>query len=153
MTKIFVSYRRSDSPGFAGRLAAALEKQFGRENVFRDIHALQPGVDFTQSIEEAVAACDVLISVIGRQWETTLMEKEIPDGGEDYLLTEIGHSLKLGKRMIPVLVQVGVTVLHLAMCLIVIELAERHQVPRVVLDLRGHLGISVGGSDPPGRGG
>ena len=37
MARIFVSYRREDTAGYAGRLFDTLRKAFGPKNVFRDI--------------------------------------------------------------------------------------------------------------------
>ena len=66
---IFISYRREDSGGYAGRLYDRLVPHFGPGKlVFRDIDSIEPGIDFVEAIEEAVASCDVLIAVIGRHW-------------------------------------------------------------------------------------
>jgi len=37
MPGLFINYRRDDQPGYAGRLADALESAFGADKVFRDI--------------------------------------------------------------------------------------------------------------------
>src|SRR5256885_9357579 len=66
--RIVVSYRRQDSPGHAGRLHDRLATRFGMENVFIDVDAIEPGLDFREVIDSAVGACDVLIAVIGRDW-------------------------------------------------------------------------------------
>src|SRR2546430_11860155 len=66
--RIFLSYRRQDSPGHAGRLHDRLATRFGMENVFIDVDAIEPGLDFREVIDSAVGACDVLIAVIGRDW-------------------------------------------------------------------------------------
>jgi len=46
MTGIFISYRRDDSAASAGRLYDRLAHHFGKEQVFRDLDALAPGVEF-----------------------------------------------------------------------------------------------------------
>ncbi len=43
MPSVFISYRRDDSAGFAGRLADALEQRLGAGAVFRDVDDIQPG--------------------------------------------------------------------------------------------------------------
>lgn len=68
--RIFISYRRDDSEGHTGRLYDALASRFGDEQVFMDIDTIPLGVDFARVITEAVASCDVLIAVIGRDWLT-----------------------------------------------------------------------------------
>src|SRR5215203_1022512 len=66
--RVFVSYRRSDSPGHAGRIQDALRSRFGKANVFYDVATLQGGVDFTLAIRDALAQSDVVVVIIGREW-------------------------------------------------------------------------------------
>jgi len=70
MGGIFISYRRQDAPGYAGRLYDSLAAHFGEGVLFMDIGAIKPGQDFTQRIDEALNSCDVLLAVIGPQWAT-----------------------------------------------------------------------------------
>lgn len=65
---IFISYRRDESAGYAGRLADSFQEHFGEDNVFRDIDSLEPGLDFAEAIDRAVDSSEVLIAVIGRNW-------------------------------------------------------------------------------------
>ena len=65
-SRIFISYRRDDAPAYAGRLYDCLSTRFGDAQVFMDVDAIEPGIDFVQQIEESVDAADVLIAVIGR---------------------------------------------------------------------------------------
>jgi hypothetical protein len=57
---LFVSYRRQESRDFAGRLSDHLANRFGEGQVFIDVDAIEPGVDFAEAISRAVAACQVL---------------------------------------------------------------------------------------------
>ncbi len=68
MAKIFISYRRDDSAAHAGRLYDRLEGHFGQGQVFMDVNAIEPGLDFVQVVQQAVNACDGLVAVIGREW-------------------------------------------------------------------------------------
>ena len=43
MRAIFISYRRSDAEGEAGRLCDDLAHEFGSDSVFMDVDAIQPG--------------------------------------------------------------------------------------------------------------
>jgi hypothetical protein len=70
MGGIFISYRRQDAPGYAGRLYDSLAAHFGEGVIFMDIGAIQPGQDFAERIDEALNSCDVLLAVIGPQWGT-----------------------------------------------------------------------------------
>lgn len=68
MGGIFVSYRRSDSQGEAGRLFDDLAQHFGEGTIFMDVSAIEAGRDFRKAIEEGVAKCGVLLVVIGVGW-------------------------------------------------------------------------------------
>ena len=65
--KVFISYRREDTAGHAGRLYDTMAARFGQPNVFVDVD-LAPGVDFVQRISEAVGECRVLLVIIGPRW-------------------------------------------------------------------------------------
>ena len=68
MRSIFISYRREDSEGQAGRLYEGLSARFGEDRVFMDVAAIRAGRDFRREIEERVASCAVLLVVIGQRW-------------------------------------------------------------------------------------
>ena len=65
---VFISYRREDSGGFAGRIYDRLTSRLGRENVFFDVDAIPPGQDFVDVLSERVGKCDALLAVIGKHW-------------------------------------------------------------------------------------
>jgi TIR domain len=67
--KVFITYRREETAAHAGRLYDAMVARFGEANVFMDVD-MAPGVDFVERITEAVAACHVLIVVMGPRWAT-----------------------------------------------------------------------------------
>ncbi len=50
MPKIFISYRRDDSAGHAGRLYDRLVDRFGQGQVFMDVDAIRPGLDFVEVV-------------------------------------------------------------------------------------------------------
>ena len=105
--KIFVSYRRSDASGYAGRLFDRLSAHFGEKNIFMDVEDLDLGVDFHEALEKAVSACDLLIALIGRQWLNIKDEKgqrRLDDPG-DFVRIEIAAALNRDIRVIPILVQ------------------------------------------------
>jgi hypothetical protein len=68
MTGTFISYRREDAAGYAGRLRESLERRLGAARVFRDVDTLRPGQDFVQAIDSRLAECRVMLAVIGREW-------------------------------------------------------------------------------------
>src|SRR4051812_26727912 len=105
MPMIFLSYRRTDAPGHAGRLYDRLVDRFGDDCVFRDLDTLEPGADFVEVIEETVARCDALLAVIGRDWLTpTAPGKRRIDDPLDWVRLEITHALDRRIRVVPVLV-------------------------------------------------
>ena len=56
MRGIFISYRREDAEGQAGRLFDDLSAHFGRDAVFMDVAGIKKGLDFRRII--AKLACD-----------------------------------------------------------------------------------------------
>src|SRR5689334_11413040 len=74
MASIFISYRREDTGGHAGRLCDRLTARFGGDRVFMDIQDIHPGQNFATSIEETVATCDCVIAVIGPRWVETVQK-------------------------------------------------------------------------------
>lgn len=107
MGGIFISYRREDSAGHAGRLFDHLSEHFGKDRVFMDVAGIEPGVDFVESIDRAVGSCDILIAVIGRDWLdcTDSTGRRRLDDPNDFIRIETATALKRGIRVIPVLVQ------------------------------------------------
>jgi len=63
--KIFISYRRADTQGFAGRLSDSLEAYFGENRVFRDIEDIKGGSEFAKDIEAHLATADAVILLMG----------------------------------------------------------------------------------------
>ncbi len=108
--RIFVSYRRDDSSAYAGRLYDYLVGRFGYDNVFIDIDSIEPGVDFTESLEKTVAKCDTVLVLIGPLWMSTAGRdgtRRIEDPN-DFVRFEIERALSTGtRRIIPVLVGGG----------------------------------------------
>ncbi len=62
---IFVSYRRQETSHLAGRLHDRLADRFGEDQVFIDVDTIEPGMDFAEEISRAVAACQMLLAIIG----------------------------------------------------------------------------------------
>ena len=103
--KIFVSYRREDAGGRAGRLYEWLCERFGPERVFMDISTIKPGEDFVRKIESEVTACEAVVVVVGRHWLTCEQEggRRLDDPG-DFVRVEIASALKRDTLVIPLLV-------------------------------------------------
>ncbi len=106
---VFISYRRSETAGHAGRLYDAMATRFGDANVFMDVD-LQPGVDFVERISTIVAACDVLLVVIGPEWAEPGEGQTRPriSDPNDFVGLEVGTALRRSDvTVIPLLVAGG----------------------------------------------
>lgn len=103
---IFISYRREDAEGYAGRLYDHLVKQFKPNQVFIDIDNIEPGEDFVEAIEQAVTSCKVLTAVIGKYWLTVkdTNDRLRLENPNDYVRLEITAGLNQKIRVIPTLV-------------------------------------------------
>lgn len=106
--KLFISYRREETAGHAGRLYDAIAARFGDENVFMDVE-LAPGLDFVEQIQTAVDDCRALLVVIGPRWVSTASAggdgtPRLAEPG-DFVRLEVETALRRADvRVIPVLV-------------------------------------------------
>ena len=89
MGKVFISYRRDDASGHAGRLYDQLAERLGDNAVFT-------GENFDDYIHENLSDCYMCIVVIGRRWS---IERLHADG--DYVRREIVGAFS--HRVIPAL--------------------------------------------------
>jgi hypothetical protein len=106
---IFISYRREDTSGYAGRLYDQVSSHLGRDHVFMDVADLEPGSDFVDTIEKKVGTCDALIALIGKNWLIIKDEQNqvrLSKPG-DFVSIEVAAALRRGVEVIPVLVGGG----------------------------------------------
>ena len=124
MGAIFVSYRRSDSQGEAGRLFDDLVKHFGEHMVFMDVVGIEAGRDFRKAIEESVAQCGALLVVMGPTWLNAKDENGARrlDDPADFVRIETASALRRDIPVIPVLVRAA-------------EMPRAEQLPEVIRDL------------------
>lgn len=102
---IFINYRRDDTGGMAIAIYQNLITQFPPETLFKDFNTIKPGYDFVESINLALAQCNVLLVLIGKNW-LTLKDEEgnvrlMKD--DDYVRMEIARCLQKNIPVIPVL--------------------------------------------------
>src|SRR6476661_1274458 len=123
--RIFISYRRDDSRGYAGRLQGDLSRRYSDEHVFRDVE-IPPGADFGQYITSLVDKCNVVLAIIGPGWldaRDREGERRI-DKADDWVRLEIERALERdGVEVIPVLVDGA-------------KLPPREELPESLLALR-----------------
>ena len=107
MSGVFISYRRSDSRGTAGRVYDTLADRFGSDRVFRDLDALEPGAIYEGAIERFISSCDAVVAVIGNQWLEVRDEtgRRRIDDPADLVRRELEAALDQGKLVIPLLVE------------------------------------------------
>ncbi len=105
--RVFISYRRQESSGMAGRLYDRLAARFGANQVFMDVDTIALGVDFAEVISQAVTTCAVLLAVIGPHWLSATDEdgQRRLDDPDDIVRLEIGAALERDVRVIPILVE------------------------------------------------
>jgi hypothetical protein len=111
---VFISYRRADTKGIAGRLADRLNEMPGIQKIFIDVDGIDPGANFVNRIDEALKQSDACLILIGNKWmdsgnvqpgasEETNEKPRICEDG-DFVRREVAGALASGKRVIPVLV-------------------------------------------------
>ena len=105
--KIFISYRRDDARGTAGRLKDTLGKYFGDGRVFRDIDGINAGENFQKAISDTIESADALIVLIGPHWLNIVDEngQRRLDDPDDLVSQEIGVALQKNIPVFPVLVE------------------------------------------------
>jgi hypothetical protein len=103
--KVFISYRRDDSAGHAGRVHDRLEREFGSDLLFMDVDAIPLGVNFIKVLREEVVKCDVLLALIGPNWLDARDEEgnRRLDNPKDFLRIEIATALQRDISVIPIL--------------------------------------------------
>lgn len=105
MAQIFISYRREDAGGYAGRLEDGLERAFGAGKAFRDVADLRPGDDYFRVLSLRIAGALAVLVVIGPRWLNVQRDgRRRLDLEDDVVRQEVEAALASGKPVIPVLV-------------------------------------------------
>jgi hypothetical protein len=106
MGGIFLSYRRDDASGWAGRLYEHLLREWEPDHVFMDIDTIPPGDDFREAIARTMRTCDVVIVMIGPNWlsaQDRAGNRRLDDESDTHR-AEVAAALTADVRVIPVLV-------------------------------------------------
>lgn len=137
MTGVFISYRRSDTLPWAGRMFDGLCRCFGKNAVFMDINGGIPrGANFEEVLTKALSGCDALLALIGPSWSGCKRSDgrrrlEVED---DWVRREIATCLQRGVPVMPVLL--GGT-----------ALPEERDLPVDLYSLRKHQKADVADAD------
>jgi hypothetical protein len=100
--RIFISYRRADTAGHAGRLSADLTRLLG-PRVFMDVSSIAPGDEFERAIDEQLRSCGAVLAIVGPEWRAAFAAH---GDGKDCVRLELRQALQHeGVVVIPVLVR------------------------------------------------
>src|SRR5688572_22561856 len=104
MRGVFISYRRDDTAGHAGRLYDHLKRAFGPDGVFMDLDDIRRGDTFSEVLTTKLRESDVLIALVGRRWFslTDAAGRRRIDDPDDWVREEIRTALRGGHLVIPV---------------------------------------------------
>lgn len=103
---LFICYRRDDSGDICGRIYDRLAAAFGERSVFWDVRTMPDAQDFRDVLRREIAACDLLLVVMGKSWDSKRRLASLNDAAsEDYVRLEIETALQHGVSIIPVWVQ------------------------------------------------
>src|SRR5262245_2095598 len=105
--RIFISYRRDDAAGDAGRLADHLHRRFGKDRVFLDIDTIDPGTDFVRVLHDSLQETAAVLVVIGPRWTSVRNADGSPrlESASDFVRLEVEAALGRSIPVVPVLVQ------------------------------------------------
>jgi len=105
MAKIIISYRRSDSDVFAGRVHDRIVSRYGDQSAFIDVDNIPFGKDFRVHIQEELASADAVLVIVGPKWLGSARggRSRILDA-TDPVRIEVETALSRGIPTIPILV-------------------------------------------------
>lgn len=105
--KVFISYRRNDTEGYAGRIYDRLSSHYKENNIkiFMDVDNIELGQDFVIVLQTAVSDCSVMLVLIGPKWlsVTDAHGKPRLSNPNDFVRLEIAMALQRNIQVIPVL--------------------------------------------------
>ena len=104
---IFISYRRSDTGGHAGRLHDRLTQWFNADELFFDVEHINPGDLFPQRLADGIDNAKVVLALLGPDWLNEINRRAALQV-TDFVRTEVERALQRlvgpsGPKVIPVL--------------------------------------------------
>jgi TIR domain len=107
-SRIFISYRRSDTRHIAGRIYDRLKTEISERDIFFDVGTMPIGVNFKQHIASTLEDTAVVVAVVGEKWVNRTWKWSrllaFLGSSEDFVKSEIDLALDLGVPIIPVVV-------------------------------------------------
>ena len=110
MNSIFISYRRSDAGGHAGRLYDRLLERFDSKDIFYDQSSIESGEDFPLEIQSALDSASVILIVIGPDWLNEENRRRLNDE-RDFVRQEVLRALNRKKHAAEATAPLLITVL------------------------------------------
>jgi len=101
---LFLSYRRSDTSGYSGRIYDRLSSFFGSEHVFMDLDKIVGGENFQTTINKYLDSCDAIVVIIGKNWIGNLNNEVRIQKKNDFVRYEIAKAIEKRISIFPVLV-------------------------------------------------
>ena len=102
---IFLSYRRSDSQAWTGRLSDDLRQYYGSSVVYRDLDSNRGAQNYIEQINDALSRSRVVIAIIGPNWATAIGPDGVSrlDDSNDLVRLELEAALMSGIAIVPVI--------------------------------------------------
>jgi CHASE2 domain-containing sensor protein len=102
---IFISYRRSESSGYSGRIYDRLRAALPDADVFMDAERIDPGANWRERLAERIGAADIVLVLIGAAWRSLVdaAGRRRLDDPHDVTRWEVESALTQDKRIVPVL--------------------------------------------------
>jgi hypothetical protein len=103
-TRIFISYRRAGTAGYAQLIADNLVKSYGPDLIFMDVDSIKLAENFKEKIFNALSVAEVMLAIIGPGWLSEEDGRRRIDDPHDYVRQEIATAIERHIPIIPVLV-------------------------------------------------
>jgi len=105
-TGVFISYRRSDTAAYTGRLYDYLTDHFHRDSIFVDLDDIAAGDRFPDVLDRALATSSMMLVMIGPSWSTVKGHDGVARlmNADDWVRTEVATALERDITVVPVLV-------------------------------------------------
>lgn len=101
-SKVFICYRRDDTPWITDSIASSLKAHLGKRRIFIDVDSIYGGERFPEVLEAKLAESRVLLVIIGEHWLTDSAGRRRLDEDGDYVRLEIESALRQGTPIIPI---------------------------------------------------
>jgi hypothetical protein len=104
--RVFISYRRDDASGEAGRIYDQLKTVIAEQHIFIDVESISAGENLQDAIKKAIDSCDFLLAVIGKRWLSATDENGLRrlDKANDYVRMELETAFSSKIQIVPLLV-------------------------------------------------